>query len=170
MGSGPQATGHAATLAAVRGLAQLTYLVRDPARTTLDALPLESPEADQQLRSADLVVCATSARFPVFDSTLLRDDATVVAVGAHEPDARELDADLLGRASVVVEDVSTALREAGDVVLAIADGALTEEDLLPMRDVVTGATETPNDRPLVFKSVGMSWQDLVVAEAVWRHP
>jgi ornithine cyclodeaminase/alanine dehydrogenase-like protein (mu-crystallin family) len=24
----------------------------------------------------------------------------------------------------------------------------------------------PADRPLVFKSVGMSWQDLVVAEAV----
>jgi len=27
----------------------------------------------------------------------------------------------------------------------------------------------PGDRPLVFKSVGMAWQDLVVAEAVLRH-
>jgi ornithine cyclodeaminase len=56
----------------------------------------------------------------VFDSGLLRDDVVVVAVGSHEPDARELDGRLLGRASVVVEDVATALREAGDVVLAIA--------------------------------------------------
>jgi ornithine cyclodeaminase/alanine dehydrogenase-like protein (mu-crystallin family) len=104
----------------------------------------------------------------VFDSTLLRDDAVVIAVGSHEPDARELDAALLGRATVVVEDVATALREAGDAVLAIAEGALTADDLVPMRDVVTGAVTPPADRPLVFKSVGMSWQDLVVAEAVAR--
>ena len=41
-----------------------------------------------------------------------------------------------------------------------------DRDLVPMRDVVTGAVTPPPDRPLVFKSVGMSWQDLVVAEAV----
>ena len=38
--------------------------------------------------------------------------------------------------------------------------------VLPMREVVTGARVVPPDRPLVFKSVGMSWQDLVVASAV----
>jgi ornithine cyclodeaminase/alanine dehydrogenase-like protein (mu-crystallin family) len=37
-----------------------------------------------------------------------------------------------------------------------------------MRDVLTGAA-LPTDRPLVFKSVGMSWQDLVVATAVVDH-
>ena len=67
---------------------------------------------------------------------------------------------------MVVEDVATALREAGDVVLAIADGTLTPAELLPMRDLLTGAVTVPADRPLVFKSVGMSWQDLVVAAAV----
>ncbi len=166
VGAGPQATGHVATLAAVRPLERATYLVRDPSRTPLDAVVLGSPQAGEALGSADVVVCATSARSPVFDSTLLRDDAVVVAVGSHEPDARELDAPLLGRATVVVEDVATALREAGDVVLAIAEGALTPARLVPMRDVVTGAVAVPADRPLVFKSVGMSWQDLVVAAAV----
>ena len=121
------------------------------------------------LRAADVVVCATSAPTPVFDSALLRDEVLVVAVGSHEADARELDAALLPRASVVVEDVPTALREAGDVVLAIADGVLEESSLLDMREVLTGEVEVPRDRPLVFNSVGMSWQDLVVAEAVVRH-
>lgn len=169
IGAGPQATGHVSALAAVRPLADAAYLVRDPSRTTLDALALGSPQADEALRSADVVVCATSARSPVFDSALLGDDAVVVAVGSHEPDARELDAPLLGRASVVVEDVAAALREAGDVILAVADGALRPADLLAMRDVVTGAVEVPTDRPLVFKSVGMGWQDLVVAAAVLQH-
>ena len=166
VGAGPQATGHVATLAAVRPLAGVTHLVRDPSRTPLEAVQLDSADADEALRAADVVVCATSARSPVFDSSLLCDDAVVVAVGSHEPDARELDAPLLGRATVVVEDVATALREAGDVVLAIAEGALTAADLVPVRDLVTGAVSPPADRPLVFKSVGMSWQDLVVAAAV----
>lgn len=166
VGAGPQATGHVATLAAVRPLAAATYLVRDPSRSPLQAVRLGSAPAGQALRTADVVVCATSARSPLFDSTLLRDEAVVVAVGSHEPDARELDAPLLARAAVLVDDIAAALREAGDVVLAIAEGALTADDLLPMRDVLTGAVTVPDDRPLVFKSVGMSWQDLVVAEAV----
>jgi ornithine cyclodeaminase len=169
IGAGPQAIGHVSTLAAVRPLEDATYLVRDPSRTPLDAVVLGSPQADEALRSADVVVCASSARSPVFDSALLGDDVVVVAVGSHEPGARELDAPLLGRASVVVEDVAAALREAGDVILAVADGTLKPADLLPMRDVVTGAIEVPSDRPLVFKSVGMGWQDLVVAAAVLQH-
>jgi ornithine cyclodeaminase len=168
VGTGPQAVGHVATLAAIRPLAGATYLVRDPSRTPLHAIRLGSVQSDEALRAADVVVCATSARSPLFDSTLLRDDAVVIAVGSHEPDARELDAALLGRATVVVEDVATALREAGDVVLAIAEGALTADGLVPMRGLVTGAVTPPADRPLVFKSVGMSWQDLVVAAAVVR--
>jgi ornithine cyclodeaminase len=166
VGGGPQAVGHVETLAAVRPLDGATYLVRDPSRTTLDAVRLGSARADEALGSADVVVCATSARSPVFDSSLLRDDAVAIAVGSHEPDARELDAALLGRSTVVVEDVETALREAGDVVMAIAEGTVAADDLVTMRDVVTGRVAVGTDRPMVFKSAGMSWQDLVVATAV----
>jgi ornithine cyclodeaminase/alanine dehydrogenase-like protein (mu-crystallin family) len=54
----------------------------------------------------------------------------------------------------------------GAAVVAIAEGTLTADDLVPMRDVVSGGVTPPADRPLVFKSVGMFWQDLVVAKAV----
>jgi ornithine cyclodeaminase/alanine dehydrogenase-like protein (mu-crystallin family) len=168
IGAGPQATGHVATLAAVRPLGAAVHLVRDPGRVALEAdlLPLGAAEADAALAAADVVVCATSARTPLFDSAILRTDVTVIAVGSHEPDARELDSALLGRSTVIVEDAATSLREAGDVVLAIADGALSAADLVPMRDLLTGAVTPPADRPLVVKTVGMSWEDLVVAEAV----
>ncbi len=164
-GTGPQGTGHVATLAAFRELADATYLVRSPTGRP-DTVVLGSGAADDVLRRADVVVCATSAREPLFDSAVLRDDVVVVAVGSHEPDARELDAALLTRASVVVEDVGTALREAGDVIQAIDEGALTRADLLGLSDVVTGRARIGAGRPLVFKSVGMSWEDLVVAEAI----
>lgn len=173
-GSGPQAHGHVATLADVlkarRELAPITQLVRDPERAApidgAQIVRLGTEKSDDALSAADVVVCATSAREPLFDAALIADTATVIAVGSHEPDARELPAELLTRATVVVEDPGAALREAGDVVLAIADGALTASDLVPMRDIVTGAVHPDPARPLVFKSTGMSWEDLVVAEAV----
>ncbi|MEV0564510.1 ornithine cyclodeaminase family protein [Dactylosporangium sp. NPDC050588] len=156
-GAGPQAHGHAETLAAVLPIATVTHLTRG--RTG------DRPVEDV-LREADVVVCATTAREPLFDAGLIRDTATVIAVGSHEPDAREVPPALCARATVVVEDAATALREAGDVGMAVHERRLRPEDLVPMRDVVTGRAHPPADRPLLFKSVGMAWQDLVTAEAV----
>ncbi|GIJ73641.1 ornithine cyclodeaminase family protein [Virgisporangium ochraceum] len=169
-GTGPQAHGHIAALASQRPLAAVTHLVRDPRRAApadgADTVTLGTPRADEVLRAADVIVCATSAREPLFDADLVADTAVVIAVGSHEPDAREVPGALCARATVVVEDVATALREAGDVCLALGEGALRAADLVPMRDVVTTAVEPAADRPLLFKSVGMAWQDLVTAEAV----
>lgn len=173
-GAGPQAHGHVATLAAAltphRSLATVTHLVRDASRATptdgADAVALDSRQADDVLRAADVIVCATSARTPLFDADLISDTTVVIAVGSHEPDAREVPGALCARATIVVEDVATALREAGDVCLALHEGALQAQELVPMRDVVTGHTRPEPDRPLLFKSVGMSWQDLVTAEVV----
>jgi ornithine cyclodeaminase len=173
-GAGPQAHGHVTTLGAAltlhRTLAAVTHLVRHPGRATpvdgADIVALNSPQADHVLRTADVIVCATSSRTPLFDADLVADTAVVIAVGSHEPDAREIPAALCTRATVVVEDIATALREAGDICLALADGALHTHDLIPLRDVITGNVRPVPDRPLLFKSVGMSWQDLVTAEAV----
>jgi ornithine cyclodeaminase/alanine dehydrogenase-like protein (mu-crystallin family) len=148
----------------VRPLASVTYLVRSPRSS--DHVLLGSIEAAGALRAAHVIVCATSARAPLFSSAVVREDVVVIAASSHEPDVRELDAVLMSRATVVVGDVATALREAGDVVLACSEGALARSDLVPMCDVVTGVLTPPRDRPLVLKSVGMSWQDLVIAEAV----
>lgn len=165
VGSGPQATGHAGALAAFREITRLTYLVRDPSRTPLPAAPLGTAAATTALANADVIVCATSARNPLFESDDIRTDAVVVAVGSHEPDARELDTALLSRSTVVVEDTATALREAGDIILAVEEGGIEPDRLVPMRHVVIGQASRPNDRPVVFKSVGMAWQDLVIATA-----
>jgi ornithine cyclodeaminase/alanine dehydrogenase-like protein (mu-crystallin family) len=77
-----------------------------------------------------------------------------------------LDSDLMGRSLVVVEETSAALREAGDVAMAVDDGALAAGDLVTLREVVTGAVVRRDDKPNVFKGVGMSWQDLAVAVGV----
>ena len=173
-GAGPQGVGHVDALAAEVTLGDVTLVVRRPEAVTLPAegpaagarvLSADDPRVADALAAADVIVCATTARTPVFDSALVGDRVLVAAVGSHEAEAAEVDVAFVGSATVVVEDVATALREAGDVVQAVAAGAVTEADLVPLRDVVAGTAPTTTGRVL-FKGSGMAWQDLAVAEAV----
>ena len=171
VGTGPQAVEHAVAMAAVRDLDDLALVGRDPGRLAgaVEALVARGLPAREgstsDVADADLVVCATSAGEPLFDGALVRDGACVVAIGSHEPDRRELDAGLMGRSLVVVEDRATAMRECGDVVLAVGEGALRPDDLVTLADVVRGRARA-TDRPNVFKGSGMAWQDLAVAVGV----
>lgn len=172
-GAGPQGVGHVATLRDVGlDVGEVTYVVRHPSRVDRSAIGddtvVAAAEADRATSRADVIVCATSSTTPVFDSRGVRSDVVVMAVGAHEAHTREIDAPLMGRAQVIVEDVGAALSECGDVVLAIGDGVLRAEQLVPMSDVVCGRTAYADDRPVVFTGTGMSWQDLVVARAAHR--
>jgi len=174
-GTGPQGIDHLETLKAVlssrREIASVTFIVRTPRAIDVagaHVVAAGSVDAENAIAAAGLIICATTARSPIFSSASVRSDAVIIAVGSHEPDARELDSALMARSQVIVEDVPTALRESGDVILAIAEGALDADKLIPLADVVCGRTALQADRPVVFKSSGMSWEDLAVAAAISR--
>ena len=116
------------------------------------------------IRRADVVCCATTSRYPLFDSRWLGDEACVVAVGSHEPDAREVDSDLVARATVVVEGKDSALREAGDIIMPIRDGEVSADVIAgDLPGLVKGWVHPVEGRPRFFKSCGEAWEDLVVA-------
>jgi len=176
-GAGPQAVGHAEALATggFCEVADLAYVVRNVERARRDlgpdAVVLRSgdPAVTERLRASDVVVATTTSTTPLFRPDDVPDRAVIAIVGAHEPTWRETDGALLARSTVVVEDRATALREAGDIVFAIREGHLTGEELVPMADVIRGTIVPDPGRPYAFKSVGMSWEDLVIAEAVMRR-
>jgi ornithine cyclodeaminase/alanine dehydrogenase-like protein (mu-crystallin family) len=172
-GSGPQAYGHVEALRSIRDLGRVTLVARNHDRALALAKRVSRNDLDVRIgratdvRDAQLIVCATTARAPLFDGTLVPDDSCIVAVGSHEPTARELPSELIQRAQLVVEDTTVALREAGDLIIPINEGLVDAESLVPMRDIVTGATSVDHSRPRVFKSSGMAWEDLVVATEVY---
>ena len=168
-GTGPQAHSHIEALRAVRPVRRVTVVGRDRDRlaTFLEqyrdaGLTVEAGTPDE-VGEADLVACCTTARTPLFDGASLPAHATVVAVGSHEPEAREVDDETVRRSTVVVEARGAALREAGDVILAVQSGALDPDSLVTLANLARGAARADDSRPRLFKSVGMAWEDLVVA-------
>lgn len=163
-GTGPQARAHLEALRCIRPIRDVVVIGRDTdrARAFADAVGGRVGTA-REVAHADIVVCCTTARAPLFDGFLLSAWATVVAIGSHEPDAREVDETTVGRSTVVVETVSVALREAGDVIQAIRAGAIDPGALVDLAALVRGGHEICAERPRLFKGVGMAWEDLVVA-------
>lgn len=172
-GTGPQAIGHTVAVTLVRPLSQISIVGRYPgdAEAAVEVLEEKGITArvgsKEDIEPADIVVCATSSPEPLFEGELVRNEACVVAIGSHEPDRRELDGCLLRRAQVVVEDKATALRECGDIVMALQEGHLAPNELVGLADMVRGEVRVAADRPRVFKGSGMSWQDLAVAACVF---
>ncbi|MFG2497820.1 ornithine cyclodeaminase family protein [Streptomyces sp. NPDC048441] len=175
-GTGPQAWGHVEAVRAVRPtLEHVDVVARTPERVAAfvdrcrEAGLSAAPATPADVASADVVCCCTTARKPLFDSTLLPAHATVAAVGSHEPDAREVDGGLLERGLVVAESHGVALRECGDIALAVAAGAFDVGRLRTLGELVRGEVEVAEDRPRLFKSAGMAWEDLGVAAAAYER-
>jgi len=171
IGTGPQSIRHVEAFAAIRPLRSVRIIGRDAGRTAsaVEVSRCYAPDADMRagtfddIAAADLIVCATTASAPLFPSKSVRDDATIVAIGSHEPDRTELDPALVGRSQVVVESRRVAASEAGDVIVAVEAGMLRLEDVVTMHELFTGATPAATDRPRIVKTCGMGWQDLAVA-------
>jgi ornithine cyclodeaminase len=99
----------------------------------------------------------------------VRDIDRVTIVGRDGPRAQALVDDLLAAALLVVETRASALAEAGDVVLALAEGALDADGLHELADVAAGqVTRAGPDQITVFKSVGLAVEDLAIAVAAAR--
>ena len=173
-GSGVQAWGHIAAMRVIRDVGYVSVVARDPERIAgfLERLTNIGQNArvgvPSDIRDAQVIICTTTSRTPLFNGGMIRNDALVVAVGSHAPDARELDSSLVARAQVVVEDPTVALREAGDLVIPLNEGRFSANEMVAMRDIITGAVAVDRSRPRIFKSSGMPWEDLVVASEIYR--
>jgi ornithine cyclodeaminase len=172
-GAGVQARAHLSAMRAVRSVEEVVVVSRG--RSRAEALVGEAsafglrasvgePGAE---RDADLVCTCTTSRTPVLRGAWLRDGAHVNAVGAYTTSTRELDADAVARARVVVETREAAAAEAGDLAIAMAEGAIGPGHVVAdLAELVGGAAVRTSEADVtLFKSVGVAFEDLVVAAA-----
>jgi len=122
------------------------------------------------LKGTDIVVAATTSTAPLFSGDKVVDGTHVSSIGAHAPEARELDSKMIERASLLTAGLKEAcLAEAGDYIIPINEGIIKEEDVISIGEIITGkrAGRVSDNDITVFKSVGISAQDVAVAKLVY---
>lgn len=128
-------------------------------------------DLEGEARTADIISCATNATEPLIHGHWLKREAHLDLIGGFTMQMREADADALHRARVIV-DSSKAIDEGGDVAVAIAEGSYSADKVAgTLADLCHGRVAGPVEGGgiTVFKSVGVSLEDLAAAVAVWEH-
>jgi ornithine cyclodeaminase/alanine dehydrogenase-like protein (mu-crystallin family) len=172
-GAGVQATSHLEAMCAVRPVTEVVVVSRraEPAEAlvaTACGLGLGARVGvPEDVLTADLVCTCTTSSVSVFRGVDLPAGAHVNAVGASLPDRRELDTEAIRRAKVVVETRREALTEAGELLIPIGEGVIGADHILAdLTDLARGAVVRTDAADItVFKSVGIAFEDLVVARA-----
>ena len=137
-----------------------------------DGLPVTAVhDLERAVRDADIVSCATLSTEALVRGAWLRSGTHLDLVGAFTAKMRETDDAAIARADLIVVDTRTAaLAEGGDIVAAIASGAIDASAVAAeLADLARGVHpgRTRDDDVTVFKSVGFALEDLAAAEAVF---
>ena len=173
-GAGTQAAGHIRAARAVLPDARFSVVGRRPERVAalVAALPEariadRGRDADAAVARADVILCTTTSSTPLFDGSLVRPGAIVAAVGTHGRELRELDDALVARSDLAVEGRASARRENGNLAAALTDADWDARPPANLRELVLGLARRTPGRPACYTGVGMSWEDLVCAAAVY---
>ncbi|MBX3053282.1 MAG: ornithine cyclodeaminase family protein [Caldilineaceae bacterium] len=128
-------------------------------------------DAKMAVTSADVVITATTSPTPLFDGRWLRPGTHITAIGSHLSTAREVDRHTIRRATVVTDQTSACLAEAGDLAIPLAAGEISENHIhAEIGQIVAGQKpgRTSVDEITFFKSVGLAVQDVAVARLVFE--
>jgi ornithine cyclodeaminase/alanine dehydrogenase-like protein (mu-crystallin family) len=187
LGTGWQAGGQAAAIAAVRPIERIRCYSpnaerrQDFAHETAKRLGIEFiavATAREAVENADVVMCATSSMQPVIS-------AEWIAPGMHISSLKrlELDASVVAKADVVVTHVRDApshiVRTAGaelaretEVEKAKLSSALRQDELPDLADLLRGRTagrRSERDVTLFLNYMGLGYQFAATGHVIWRR-
>ncbi len=181
-GSGVQARTQLEAVCAVRDIAQVKLFsldlpgakrfCEDVAGSGTFTGSIEIADSPQEaIEDVDIICTATTSSTPVFPGEIVKPGTHVNAIGSFTPTMQELDADLLQRATIVVDSRSAVLAESGDLIIPIEAGRLSADDIhAELGEIIHGDRpgRDSDDQITVFKSVGLAVQDAIAAAAAMQ--
>jgi alanine dehydrogenase len=120
-------------------------------------------DLEPAVHHADVISVATTASAPLVRGAWLSPRQHLDLVGAFTPEMRETDAAAVQACDVVFDGLAAARAEAGDLIAAAAEGWSWDQVVGDLHGVVRGAVRRREERPTLFKSVGLAFEDLAVA-------
>ena len=175
LGTGVQARSHLEAIRHVRPLTDVRVWSPtaghrerfvDEMRAATGLAVRAAASAADATRGADLIVIASSSRTPVIADADVAPGTHIAAVGACRPDQREMPTALVQRARVFVDSRAAARVEAGDILIPVGEGAITEAHIAgELGELITERTtgRTEAKQVTIFKSLGLAVEDMVAA-------
>jgi len=179
IGTGGQARTQLEAIAAVRKLKSARVYGRDPERRKSFAQEMSSrigvsvepvSSSSDAAEGAHILCTATTASHPVVSGAHLASGVHINAIGANHAHKRELDAEAVAGADVIVVDsVDQSRQEAGDLIIAFKGDETCWTTVKKLCDVVAGKVSgrTSDTEVTLFKSNGIASWDLAVAMQVY---
>lgn len=141
-----------------------------------DAYPGTKTATDLEsaVREADIISTCTMAKAPLIKGEWLQPGQHVDLIGAFTPDMREADDSAMQRARVFVDSRATTLHHIGELMMPLANGAITEADIQgDFHQLSAGTAGRRDDAEItLFKNGGGAHLDLMTARyilALWRQ-
>jgi ornithine cyclodeaminase len=125
---------------------------------------------EDAVRDADVVCTTTASHTPILEGAWLRPGTHVNSVGSGTATDREVDGATVRIARVFVDRMESAMREAGDLLLAIEEGAVGAGDFAgELGAVLAGHVigRRSADEITLFNSVGLGAEDVAAARATY---
>ncbi|MDY6875290.1 MAG: hypothetical protein SWK90_03680 [Chloroflexota bacterium] len=143
------------------------YAAEMSRRLSLPVRVAETP--GDAVHQADVICTATTSTRPVFACTAVRPGTHINGIGAYTPQMQEIPAEVVLRAKVVIDHREASLVEAGDLLVPLRQGLMTEDHIYAeLGEIAAGLKpgRVSPDEVTLFKSVGVAVQDVAAAGAV----
>lgn len=130
---------------------------------------IEAVASAADAAACDVITMVTAAKEPVLEGKWLKPGAHLNLVGPHHPSQRESDTQTITRSKVYVDTRDGALRESGDLIIPINEGAFSASGIVgEIGQLVLGQIggRRSQDEITLYKSLGIVTQDLFAAQAV----
>jgi ornithine cyclodeaminase len=175
LGAGVQAHSHLEAMLAVRPIREVRVWSRterharafaERARARHGVRIDVASSAEIAVRDALIICTVTGATEPVLHGNMVAPGAHINAVGASTSRTRELDSALVVRSHVYVDSRTSALAEAGDLLIPMVEGVITADHIRgDLADLVCGTvTGRTNDEEItIFESLGLAVEDAAAA-------
>ena len=135
-----------------------------------DIIVSSSPE--MAVSEADVICTATTSCVPVFDDAHIKSGVHINGIGSYTPEMQEIPEKTILRAKVVVDSLTACLEEAGDLIIPLEKGLITQEHIrAELGQVALGHLKIRESQEDItfFKSVGLAIQDVAVAKLVLQR-
>lgn len=119
--------------------------------------------------NSEVIIAATNSRVPVFpDSKELFTGRTFVGIGSYKPGYSEFPEQLLRQLSQVFVDTLDGKKESGDLITPIVNHWISEENIITLGNLISGADTLSANPTRLFKTVGSAIFDLFAAKLVYE--